>query len=138
MAKRPKIVTICGSSSFIEMVAAVGWIIERNESAIVLNMHLLPWWYSGKDGPKDHLAEFEDCSMQMDALHMRKIDMADEIFVVDAQDKDGPYIGSSTTLEVAYAIKTGKKVRYFSKEDWIRKEVHGRMQTSIDKLEGKS
>ena len=41
-------------------------------------------------------------------MHKRKIDMADEIFVVNV----GGYIGSSTRSEIEYAHVTGKPVRY--------------------------
>jgi len=41
-------------------------------------------------------------------MHKRKIDMADEIFVIN---KNG-YIGSSTKSEIEYAKSTGKPVRY--------------------------
>lgn len=41
-------------------------------------------------------------------MHKRKIDMADEIFVINV---DG-YIGESTKSEIEYAIKTGKGVAY--------------------------
>ena len=44
----------------------------------------------------------------LDDMHKRKIDMADEIFVIN---KSG-YIGSSTKSEIEYARKTGKKVLY--------------------------
>lgn len=50
------------------------------------------------DGVKDML----------DDMHKRKIDMADEIFVINV----GGYIGSSTKSEIAYAQSTGKLVRY--------------------------
>ena len=44
----------------------------------------------------------------LDDMHKRKIDMADEIFVINV----GGYIGDSTRSEIDYAIKHGKKVRY--------------------------
>ena len=44
----------------------------------------------------------------MDDMHKRKIDMSDEIFVIN---KNG-YIGSSTKSEIEYAIKTNKPVNY--------------------------
>ena len=44
----------------------------------------------------------------LDDMHKRKIDMADEIFVINV---DG-YIGSSTQSEIEYAKATGKTVRY--------------------------
>ena len=50
----------------------------------------------------------EGTKEMLDDMHKRKIDMADEIFVIN---KDG-YIGSSTKSEIEYAHKTGKKVNY--------------------------
>ena len=44
----------------------------------------------------------------LDDMHKRKIDMADEIFVINV----GGYIGSSTKSEIEYALKNGKKVNY--------------------------
>ena len=44
----------------------------------------------------------------LDDMHKRKIDMADEIFVINV----GDYIGSSTKSEIEYAKKTGKVVNY--------------------------
>ena len=42
------------------------------------------------------------------SMHKRKIDMADEIFVINVCG----YIGSSTKSEIEYAEATGKLVRY--------------------------
>ena len=44
----------------------------------------------------------------LDDMHKRKIDMADEIFVINV----GGYIGSSTRSEIEYVEATGKAVRY--------------------------
>jgi hypothetical protein len=44
----------------------------------------------------------------LDDMHLRKIDLADEIFVINV----GGYIGESTKREIAYAENTGKKVKY--------------------------
>ena len=41
-------------------------------------------------------------------MHKRKIDMADEIYVINV----GGYIGSSTRSEIEYARATGKAVLY--------------------------
>ena len=46
--------------------------------------------------------------IMLDDMHKRKIDMADEIFVINV----GGYIGDSTKSEIAYAHSTGKAVRY--------------------------
>ena len=121
----PKIVVICGSSRFVDIMAVCEWIIERDELAITMGLNLLPWWYDAK--LTDHLAEHEECAEQMDELHLRKIDLADEIFVVDAGVDDKPYIGESTANEIAYAEKVGVQIRRLSESDSIRQEVYERM-----------
>jgi nucleoside 2-deoxyribosyltransferase len=108
--RRPKIVTLCGSSRFVDVMAVCAWLIERDENAIALALHLLPRWYP--NCPADHLAEAEGCAEQMDELHKRKIDLCDEIFVINLHD----YIGDSTRSEIAYARATGKPVRFFDKD----------------------
>ena len=47
-----------------------------------------------------------EIKVMLDDLHKRKIDMSDEIYVIN---KNG-YIGESTKSEIGYAIKTGKKL----------------------------
>ena len=44
----------------------------------------------------------------LDALHLRKIDLADRILVVNP----GRYIGESTSREIDYARATGKPVAF--------------------------
>jgi len=46
----------------------------------------------------------------MDELHLRKIDLASEIFVVNRND----YIGSSTRNEIGYALSKNKPIRWYS------------------------
>lgn len=104
---KPKVVVLCGSSRFCDVMAVCGWIIERDENGIAMGLHLLPHWY---DAPPDHLAEAEGVADAMDALHLRKIDLADEVFVVDVNG----YIGSSCSNEIAYAQHHGKPIRYYS------------------------
>ena len=50
----------------------------------------------------------EATKAMLDDMHKRKIDMADEIYVINV----GGYIGESTRSEIAYAEKNGKVVRY--------------------------
>ncbi len=45
---------------------------------------------------------------RLDALHLRKIDLADRVLVVNP----GGYIGESTSREIAYAHATGKAVSF--------------------------
>jgi hypothetical protein len=54
-------------------------------------------------------------------MHKRKIDMADEVFVINV----GGYIGSSTRSEIEYAQVTGKTVRYLENpEDCYVPEIN--------------
>lgn len=49
----------------------------------------------------------------LDALHRRKIDLADRILVVNP----GGYVGESTSREIAYAHATGKPVSFTEPRD---------------------
>lgn len=100
IGKRMKVITLCGSTRFKEQfLEAQKWLtLDGN---IVLTVGL--FGHSGdeevwKPGTKEML----------DDMHLRKIDMADEIFVINV----GGYIGESTRREIAYAERTGKAVRY--------------------------
>ena len=93
-------------------------VIERDEKAITMGLHLLPHWYP--NCPPDHLAEHEGVADEMDTLHLRKIDLADEIFVVNFQD----YIGDSTRKEIEYAISKGIKVRWFRQDEIGQKVIN--------------
>ena len=106
----PKRVTICGSSRFIELMAVCAWLIERDERAIVMSLHLLPGWYP--DVAADHMAEAEGVADGMDRLHLRKIDLSQEIFVVNKDD----YVGESTSKEIAYAKERGVPIRWYSRD----------------------
>ncbi|WP_415153768.1 hypothetical protein [Propionicimonas sp.] len=44
----------------------------------------------------------------LDALHLRKIDLADRVLIVNP----GGYVGESTTREIAYARAIGKPVSF--------------------------
>jgi len=114
---KPKVVVLCGSSRFCQEMAVAAWFIERDERAIAMGLHLLPWWYSTEYIP-DHLAEYEGVASAMDTLHLQKIDLADEIFVVDI----GGYIGESTSRELKYAAYRGLPIRKYS-EDAIGERI---------------
>ncbi len=113
---KPPVVVLCGSSRFVDIMATVAWLIERDESKITMGLHLLPGWYTDV---KDHLAEAEGVADQMDELHLRKIDLADEIFVVNMNG----YIGESTSREIQYAKNRGIAIRYFENEPHFAKQI---------------
>jgi len=101
---RPRIVCICGSSRFVDVAAVLAWEFEK-KGILTLSMHLLPQWYKA---PPDHAAEAEGVAHILDELHLRKIDMADEVFVIN---EDG-YIGERTSIEINYAVSHGKPITY--------------------------
>ncbi len=105
VAKKVKIVCICGSTRFIEEMAVAAWEMEK-QGILVIGPHLLPANYPGVQ--RDHQAEAEGVREVLDELHLRKIDLCDEIYVVDP----GGYIGTSTKNELEYARKQGKPIRY--------------------------
>ena len=96
MLGKYKIITLCGSFKFKEDFLAVQKRLTL-EGNIVLTPNFLVFG--------DLTA---DTKQMLDDMHKRKIDISDEIFVIN---KNG-YIGSSTKSEIEYAIKTNKKVNY--------------------------
>lgn len=104
---KPKFITLCGSSRFCGIMAVCAWLLEKEEGAITISLHLLPSWYTTVES---HLAESEGVADFMDELHLRKIDLSDEIFVVNLND----YIGDSTRREIKYAISKNKPIRWFT------------------------
>ncbi len=104
MVGKYPVITLCGSTRFKdEFIAAQKRLtLEGN---IVISVGL--FGHSGDDE-----VFTEDTKQMLDDMHKRKIDMADEIFVIN---KNG-YIGSSTKSEIEYAKATGKKVRYLENQ----------------------
>lgn len=112
--KNPEIITLCGSSRFCAEMAVMAWELEKL-GAIVLGLHLLPDWYCKEkeykpddNGSIHHIGEQEGVEDLMDALHFKKIEMSDSIFVVNCNG----YIGKSTAREIAYAEHIGKPISY--------------------------
>ena len=100
MIGKYKVITLCGSTKFKEDFLREQKILTL-EGNIVISVGLF-----GHSG--DNEVWSEGTKEMLDDMHKRKIDMADEIFVIN---KNG-YIGSSTKSEIEYAIKTNKKVNY--------------------------
>lgn len=106
---RPKIICLCGSSRFIETFAIQTWELEL-QGYIVLGCTLLPAWYCEVKGEvqRHHLAEALGVKAFRDEHHLRKIDLADEVLILNVDD----YVGPSTLAEIEYAHRHGKPVRY--------------------------
>jgi hypothetical protein len=65
------------------------------------------------DAEGGHVGEALGLKDSLDELHFRKIDLADEILVLNV----GGYVGQSTQREIAYAIATRKPVRFLQPEE---------------------
>ena len=112
MVGKYKVVTLCGSTRFKDefMEAQKHLTLEGN---IVISVGLFGHagdaevWESMDEGTLTKTKEM------LDDMHKRKIDMADEIFVINV----GGYIGSSTRSEIEYAKATGKVVRYLESRE---------------------
>ncbi|MCX4429231.1 hypothetical protein [Streptomyces mirabilis] len=102
--QRPKIVVLCGSTRYWQELAEAN-LYETAAGRIVLapgcnlkQPH--PLWAAP--------AQADRLKQVLDALHRQKIDLADEVLIVNP---DG-YIGDSTRNEIEYARSLGKPIRY--------------------------
>jgi len=104
--KQPIIVCLCGSTRFKDAFTEAQ-LDETLAGKIVLTIGC-----SLRDD-KDIFGDLSEADLRLvkarlDVLHFAKIDLADEILVLNV---DG-YIGESTEREIVYAIMRGKGVRY--------------------------
>ena len=95
-----KVITLCGSTRFKEQFLETQKLLTLKGN-IVISVGLF-------GHSSDNEVWLKDTKQMLDDMHKRKIDMADEIFVINVNG----YIGSSTKSEIEYALKTGKKVSY--------------------------
>ncbi len=105
---RPTVVTLCGSTRFYPAFQEANF-NETMAGRIVLSVGFYP--HNAKvhgEGVGITPAQKEG----LDILHKKKIDLSDEILVLNV----GGYIGDSTKGEIRHAIKTGKKVRWLEPE----------------------
>ena len=107
MVKNYKVITLCGSTKFKDDFLKVQKELTLKGN-IVISVGL--FGHSGDNEVWENMDEgtLTKTKEMLDDMHKRKIDMADEIYVINV----GGYIGESTKSEIEYAIKTGKKVNY--------------------------
>jgi hypothetical protein len=99
--ERPVIVCLCGSTKFADAFKKA----YREESLafkIVLSVGVAV--HAG-DEPIQH---DDPVKQKLDELHKRKIDLADEVLILNV----GGYVGSSTRSEIEYAKEHGKIIRW--------------------------
>lgn len=100
MVGKYKVITLCGSTKFKDQFLEVQKKLTL-EGNIVISVGLF-----GHSG--DNEVWTEGTKEMLDDMHKRKIDMADEIFVINVNG----YIGASTKSEIDYAVASNKVVRF--------------------------
>lgn len=100
--RRYKTITLCGSTKFKD-----DFIREQERLTLAGNVVLSV----GVFGHADNVSLSDSMKIMLDDIHKQKINMADEIFVINRND----YIGLSTRNEINYATVCGKPVRYMEK-----------------------
>ncbi len=106
MINGAKVITLCGSTRFTEEMLIKQWELTK-EGDVVLSWCALPEsYFRGED--KTHIGDQEGVKEIVDKVHFRKIDLSDEILVLNI----GGYIGESTRNEINYAEQQGKLVKY--------------------------
>src|SRR6266568_2334535 len=100
--KKPIVVCLCGSTRFGEAYQEMN-LRETLAGNIVLSIGI-----NTKSDADLIKAGWKIDKEALDTLHLHKIDLADEVFILNV---DG-YIGESTRREVDYAIRQGKRIRW--------------------------
>ena len=95
-----KVITLCGSTRFKEQFIEIQKKLTL-EGNIVISVGAF-----GHCG--DNEVWTDGKKAMLDRMHLAKIDLADEIFVINV----GNYIGDSTRNEIEYAKSKGKRVRF--------------------------
>ena len=98
VSNQPAIVCLCGSTRFWRLFQQAG----------------LRETMAGSGTDDEHFGnlpqvEYDRVKAMLDELHMRKIDLADEVLILNHEG----YIGESTARELAYAQQLGKVVRFW-------------------------
>ena len=107
LAGLPGIVCLCGSTRFVdEFNRQRQELTERGQ--IVLSIEIVTTQATHED--PQHVDP--ELKARLDTLHLRKIDLADVVYVLNV---DG-YIGDSTRAEIKYAVAQGKPVQFLEPE----------------------
>ncbi len=99
MNERPTIVCLCGSTRFQKAFEEANK-RETLAGKIVLSVGLF--------GHAEAIDMNGPVKAMLDQLHKHKIDLADEVLILNV----GKYIGPSTASEWDYACKLGKIIRF--------------------------
>lgn len=111
VTERPTIVCLCGSTRFWRTFQEAS-LCETLAGKIVLSIGAASATDDDHFGhlPVDEIAALKE---RLDVLHFRKIDLANEVLILNV----GGYIGESTSRELAYAKARGKQVWFWEADD---------------------
>ena len=114
------VITLCGSTRFKEEFIEVQKKLTLEGNIVISVGH---FGHSGDAEVWKNMDEgtLTKTKVMLDDMHKRKIDMADEIFVINV----GGYIGDSTHSEIDYAIPLNKEA---AKEASNQKKLSDREQ----------
>ena len=102
---RPTVVCLCGSTRFYREFQEANY-NETMAGRIVLSVGFFA--HSAAEAHGETVGITPEDKLALDELHKRKIDLADEVLILNV----GGYIGESTRSEIEYANQRGKLVRY--------------------------
>jgi hypothetical protein len=108
---RPRVVCLCGSTRFLDAFDAAS--IQQTLAGNIVLSIATTRMSDGVPFAGRSPAERERLLEELATLHRAKIDLADEILVLNVNG----YIGSSTRAEIEYAHRTGTPVTYLEPID---------------------
>ena len=131
MVGKYKVITLCGSTRFKEQF------MEAQKRLTLAGYIVISVGLFGHAGDQEVWDGMDEGTLSktkemLDDMHKRKIDMADEIYVINV----GGYIGDSTRSEIQYAEEHGKNVRYYEdtrKDEMLRQLAEARQHIADGK-----
>ena len=103
--EKPKIVCLCGSTRFKAAFDEVNY-QETMAGRVVLSVGFYMHATGNKHG--ESVGATDKQKLALDVLHKKKIDLCDEVLVLNV----GGYIGDSTRSEVRYAKLMRRPIRW--------------------------
>lgn len=100
---RPTITVLCGSTRFFDTFRT-----ENLRLTLAGHIVLSIGCDTKSDGDLQAAGALDVSKAELDDLHKRKIDLADQVMILNC----GGYLGESTRSEIAYAEKLGKPITY--------------------------
>lgn len=119
----PHIVCLTGSTRFYKEYQRVNYELTTFDNYIVLTVGFYP--HAQEEVHGGDMGVSAKQKEALDRLHLKKIDLADEVFVINVDQ----YIGDSTMSEIAYAIWKRKKIRFLEEplggfDSWVFNNRH--------------